>query len=192
MTTFPAIALIELTSIAAGAYAADRMVKRSPIELLQAGTVQPGKFLILVGGGTAEVEESYREGMQTAPDAILDEVFLPHVHPNVVNALNGTRTFKNDESLVVLETSTVAAIIRATDAAAKGAHIEVAEIRLGSGLGGRGLAILTGDRTNIEAATDAAAQSLAGREGTLCHSIISNIHEQFADTLGRSSRFFST
>jgi microcompartment protein CcmL/EutN len=191
MTKFPAIALIELSSIAAGAYAADRMVKRSPIELLQAGTVQPGKFLILVGGGTAEVEESYREGMQTAPDAILDEVFLPHVHPKVIDAVNGNRTFKNDESMVILETSTVAAIIRATDAAAKGAQVKVAEIRLGSGLGGRGLAILTGDRTNIEAATDAATKSLTGRDVTLCHSIISNVHPQFADTLGRSSRFFS-
>ena len=42
------------------------MVKRSPVELLHAGTVQPGKYLILVGGGTAEVEESYREGLQAA------------------------------------------------------------------------------------------------------------------------------
>jgi len=56
---------------------------------------------------------------------VAGEVFLPHVHPNVVEAINGSRTYKNDESMVVLETSTVAAIIRATDAAAKGARIEV-------------------------------------------------------------------
>ncbi|NKB16568.1 MAG: propanediol utilization protein, partial [Sphingomonadales bacterium] len=29
------------------------MVKRAPVELLRVGTVQPGKYLILVGGGTA-------------------------------------------------------------------------------------------------------------------------------------------
>ena len=45
MTKLPAIALIELSSIAAGTYAADRMVKRAPVELLHAGTVQPGKYL---------------------------------------------------------------------------------------------------------------------------------------------------
>lgn len=190
MTKLPAIALIELSSIAAGAFAADRMVKRSPVELLHAGTIQPGKYLILIGGGTAEVEESYREGMQTADAAVLDEVFLPQVHPKVVEALEGTRTFADYESMVVLETSTIAAILRATDAAAKGAMIEVAELRIGSGLGGRGLAYLTGARTDVEAAAEIATKSLAGRNVTLCHSIISNVHEQFAERLGESSRFF--
>jgi microcompartment protein CcmL/EutN len=190
MTKLPAIALIELSSIAAGAYAADRMVKRSPVELLHAGTVQPGKYLILIGGGTAEVEESYREGMQTAEAAVIDEVFLPQVHRQVLEALEGARAFANYESIVVLETSTMAAIVRATDAAAKGAMVEVAELRIGSGLGGRGFAILTGARTDVEAAAEIATQSLAGRNVTLCHSIISNVHEQFAERLEESSRFF--
>jgi microcompartment protein CcmL/EutN len=190
MTKLPAIALIELSSIAAGAFAADRMVKRSPVELLHAGTVQPGKYLILIGGGTAEVEESYREGMQTAEAAVIDEVFLPQVHRQVLEALEGARAFANYESIVVLETSTMAAIVRATDAAAKGAMVEVAELRIGSGLGGRGFAILTGARTDVEAAAEIATQSLAGRNVTLCHSIISNVHEQFAERLEESSRFF--
>jgi microcompartment protein CcmL/EutN len=190
MPQFPAIALIELGSIAAGSYAADRMVKRSPVELLHAGTVHSGKYLILIGGGTAEVEESYREGMQAAPAEILDEVFLPHVHPRVIEALDGSRKYANYESLVVLETSGIAAIVRATDAAVKGALVEVAELRLGNGLGGRGLAILGGTRTDVEAAAEIAGRALAGRNGTLCHSIISNVHEQFAERLEESSRFF--
>jgi microcompartment protein CcmL/EutN len=187
---YPAIALIELGSIAAGMFAADKMVKRSPIELLHAGTVQPGKYLILVAGGTAEVEESYREALQVTGADILDEVFLPQVHPGVIDALEGDRVFKKYESFVVLETSTIAAIIRATDAAAKGAQVEVAELRLGSGLGGRGFAVLTGGRTDVEAAAEIATLSLAGRNGTLCHSIVSNVHEQFADHLAKTSRFF--
>jgi microcompartment protein CcmL/EutN len=190
MTKLPAIAMIELGSIAAGAYAADKMVKRSPVELLHAGTVQPGKYLILVGGGTAEVEESYRAGMQAAPNEILDEVLLPRVHQRVVKAIDGARSYDGYDSLVVLETSTISAILRATDAAAKGAVVEVAELRLGNGLGGRGLAILTGELTDVEAAAEIAGQYLAGRNVTLCHSIVSNVHEQFAARLAESTRFF--
>jgi microcompartment protein CcmL/EutN len=186
----PAIALIELGSIAAGMFAADKMVKRSPVELLRAGTVQPGKYLILIGGGTAEVGESYREGMLAAPNEILDEVFLPDVHAQVVKALEGSRAFEKYNSLVVLETSLIAAILRASDAAVKGAQVELAEVRLGSGLGGRGFAVLTGDLTDVEAAAEIASRSLAGRNGTLCHSIVSNIDEQFAGRLGESTRFF--
>jgi hypothetical protein len=49
---------------------------------------------------------------------------------------------------------------------------------------------LTGERTDIEAAAEIAMQSLAGRSGSLCHSIISNVHDQFAERLEESSRFF--
>ena len=101
MSNLPAIALIELGSVAAGAFAADKMVKRSPVELLHAGTVQPGKFLILVGGGTAEVEESYRAGMQAAASDVLDEVLLPDVHPEIVRALEGSRNFGAYDSLEI-------------------------------------------------------------------------------------------
>jgi microcompartment protein CcmL/EutN len=191
MSKLPAIALIELGSIAAGAFAADKMVKRAPVELLHAGTVQPGKYLILIGGGTAEVEESYQAGIEAAPADILDEVLLPNVHPHVVKALDGARSFGGYNSLVVLETSTIAAIVRATDAAAKGAQVEIAELRMGNGLGGRGIAILTGELSAVEAAAEIAARCLAGRNVTLCHSIVSNVHEQFAERLGESSRFFS-
>jgi microcompartment protein CcmL/EutN len=190
MSDVTSIALIEIGSVAAGAFAADKMLKRAPIEFLHAGTVQPGKFLILIGGGTAEVEESYREGMQAAKSDIVDEVLLPQVHPQVVKAVADERSFGGVNSLVVLETSTVAAIVRATDAAAKGAHVRIAEIRLGDGLGGRGLAILAGDLSDVEAAADVAINALAGRNVTLCHSIVSNAHEQFTSRLGESSRFF--
>jgi len=190
MSKLPAIAMIELGSIAAGAFAADKMVKRSPVELLHAGTVHPGKFLILVGGGTAEVEESYREAIKVASNDILDEVFLPSVHPRLLKALEGTKNYINYNTLVVLETSTVSAIVRAVNAAAKGALVDVAELRIANGLGGRGLAILTGELTDIEAATEIASQALSGRNVTLCNSILSNVHKQFTKKFEQSTKFF--
>jgi bacterial microcompartment shell protein len=190
MSKLPAIALIEFGSIAAGTFAADKMVKRAHVELMRAGTVQPGKYLILVGGGTAEVQESHRAGIEAAPADVLDEVLLPDVHPRVVKALDGARAFDDYDSLVVLETSTIAAVLRATDAAVKGARVELAELRLGNGLGGRGVAVLTGELTDVEAAAEIATRSLTGRNVTLCHSIVSNVHDQFASRLDESTRFF--
>lgn len=190
MSHLPAIALVEFGSIAAGMFAADKMVKRAPIELLHAGTVQPGKYLVLIGGGTAEVEESYRAGMQAAPNEILDDVMLPDVHHQVVRALDGERRFQEFESMLVLETSAIASILRSTDAAVKGAVVELAELRVGNGLNGRGLAVLTGDLTNVQVAAEIAGNALDGRNVTLCHSIVSNVHEQFAGHVSNTTRFF--
>jgi microcompartment protein CcmL/EutN len=190
MSNLPAIALIEFGSIAAGMFAADKMVKRAAIEILHAGTVQPGKYLILIGGGTAEVDESYRAGMEAAANDILDDVMLPDVHHQVVHALDGERRYRDFESMIVLETSTIAAILRSADAAVKGSNVELAELRVGNGLHGHGLAILTGNLTSVEIAAEIANHVLGGRNVTLCHSIVSNVHEQFANHVTKTTRFF--
>ena len=62
--TQPAITVLELDSVAIGTQVADAMVKRAPIKLIRSGTVQPGKYLILVGGSVAAVEESHVEGLR--------------------------------------------------------------------------------------------------------------------------------
>jgi microcompartment protein CcmL/EutN len=190
MSNLPAIALIEFGSIAAGMFAADKMVKRAPVELLRAGTVQPGKYLILIGGGTAEVQEAHQAGMQAASNEVLDEVLLPDAHHRLVAALDGERRFHEFESMIVLETSTISAILRAADATVKGAAVDLAELRIGNGLNGRGLAVLTGDLTNVEVAAEIAGSVLNGRNVTLCHSIVSNVHEQFASHVTNTTRFF--
>jgi microcompartment protein CcmL/EutN len=46
----PAVALVEFDSISAGIVAGDAMVKSSPIGTIYAGTVHPGKYLVLVSG----------------------------------------------------------------------------------------------------------------------------------------------
>jgi microcompartment protein CcmL/EutN len=189
MSESPAIALIEFSSIAAGTYAADAMVKVAPLQLLRAGTVQPGKFLVLVGGGTAEVELAHAAGLRAAASLVLDEVFLPDAHPQVAQGIGGTRRDDAYDTLAILETSTAAAIVRASEAAVKGAEVNLKEIRLADGLGGKGLAVVTGERTNVEAAVEIATRALAGRNVTLCQSIVSRIDEALADELGRSTRF---
>ncbi|HBY93485.1 MAG TPA: propanediol utilization protein, partial [Chloroflexi bacterium] len=59
-----AIALLEFESVARGIVAGDAMIKRAPLALLRCGTVQPGRFLVLVGGGEAEVDEALTAGRE--------------------------------------------------------------------------------------------------------------------------------
>ena len=42
----PALGLLELETVPAGIAAGDAMAKRAPIELIRAGTVHPGKYLV--------------------------------------------------------------------------------------------------------------------------------------------------
>jgi microcompartment protein CcmL/EutN len=189
MSEFPAIALIEFRSVAAGALAADAMMKKAVVQLLDAGTVQPGRYLVLIGGLTAEVDESWREGLRAAAGAVLDDVFLPDAHPSLVAACTGQRQVNVQDAVAILETTTSAAILRCTDAAIKGAMVELQELRVADGLGGKGVSLLAGELADVQAAVEIATLTLAGRDVVLCKSIVSNIEAEFASRLAVSSRF---
>ena len=148
----PALALLELESIAVGIEAGDAMVKKAPIEVLRAGTVHPGRYLVLVTGAVADVEEAFRAGVVVGEASIVDTVLLRNVHVQVVAALRGERRAGTGEALGVVETATVAAIIEAADAGVKGASVELLELRLADGLGGKGYLLFDGAVSDVEAA----------------------------------------
>ena len=56
-----AIGMVELNSIARGIETCDYMVKAAQIQLLRSSTVCPGKYLILIGGETGDVDFSADE-----------------------------------------------------------------------------------------------------------------------------------
>ena len=51
----PALALIELDSIAAGVQAGDAMAKKAPVAQIVSGTVHNGKYLVMVSGEVGDV-----------------------------------------------------------------------------------------------------------------------------------------
>ena len=139
--TAPALALLEFHSIAGGIAAGDAMVKRAPVELILTGTIQPGYYLVLVTGEVADVVEAVDAGVLIGGEFLRDRLLLPNVHPGVVAALRGERVSAATDALGIVETATVAAGIVAADAGLKGAEVRLNQLRLGDGLGGKGLAL---------------------------------------------------
>ena len=185
----PAIALIEFNSIAIGIRAGDAMVKRAPITFLRNGTVQKGKYLVLIGGDTASVEESLQVGLDVGSDAVLDTVYLPHVHPTVFAAVQGARQVSKYESLGVIESSTVASIILAADSAVKGADVTLLEIRLANGMGGKGLALVTGEVADVEAAIDIGTDAIQGQDRWMRSTVIPSLHQEMETNIASGTRF---
>ena len=103
-----ALALIELDSVARGLTALDALVKRSPVRVLEANLVEPGKYLILFAGGVAEVEEAYDEGVCAGDDAVIDQLMLPFVHRDLLPGLAGRLEVDDPDTLGVIEATAVA------------------------------------------------------------------------------------
>ncbi len=185
----PAIGLLELSSIAAGIVAGDAMVKRGPVDTLHAGTVHPGKYLVLVGGAVAAVDEALLAGRAAAAGSLLDELFLPAVDPAVVSALTGGRRVSDGEALGIVETRTVAATLLAADAGVKGADVVLLEVRLADGLGGKAFALFGGSITDVEAAVEAAVLSLRSADLLVERAVIARLHPEMRDNLRAHAEF---
>lgn len=167
----PALVLLDFSSIAAGIQAADAMIKRAELDVIKAGTVQPGRWLILAGGTVAEVEEALAAGREVGAGALMDDVFLPQVHPAVVEGIGGKRLPQPQSALGIVETATASAAVIAADAGIKGAMVDLVEIRLADGLGGKGIVLYSGLVADVEAAVDISV-GLLTRPGQLIHDVV--------------------
>jgi microcompartment protein CcmL/EutN len=185
----PALALLEFSSIAAGIQAADAMVKRAPIDVIKAGTVQPGKYLVLIGGQVADVEESLAAGREVGASAAVNFVFLPQVHPEVVEAIGGGRVPEVTDALGVVETTTVAAAIHAADAGIKGAEVRLVEVRLADGLGGKGIVLFSGLVADVEAAVEIGVGVLERRDLLVRQVVIPQLHPEMWENVADATRF---
>ena len=189
MKKYPAIALIELSSVAAGILTSDAMVKRSPITMLKSGTVSHGNYLILVGGSVAAVEEAYAEGLAKGGDTVLDRIFLPDVHPQVHDSLLGMCRSCSGAALAIIETKTAATTIRAADAGIKGAQVDIVEMRLADGLDGKAFTIVTGKVEDVEAAVEIAKAAVVNPDFWLRDTVIPNLNPAVAGQIAATTRF---
>lgn len=164
----PALALIEAASIARGMVISDRCCKKAPIVLLKSEPVSPGKFLTLFCGDVASVEEAFNEGIQTAGTTLVDRLYLPGVHDDLLLRLTrpASSPMSEIDSLGIVETYTVAACLCAADAALKAADCQLLEMRLGAGLGGKGYFVLSGRLDSIEASVESARKVLTTEQLT--------------------------
>lgn len=187
MSLAPAIALLEFGSIAAGIEAGDAMVKRAQLETIRAGTVQPGRYLILVGGSVAELEEAIDAALMTAAEHVVDRMFLPDPHPDLVAALLGTRVDGTGEALGIIETTSVAPVIEAADAGLKGADVALREIFMADGLGGKGYLLFRGPLVEVQAAVEAGVSRADG--SVIGSRVISSLHDEMDENLAADGRF---
>lgn len=174
-----AIGCIELNSIAMGMHTADEMVKAAQVELILARPTCPGRYLIIVSGDTGGVRSSVDAGREIGSDMIVDWFVLPNVHADVFPALNGTALRASINALGVIETSTTASCILAADAAAKAAQVDLLEIRIAAGLGGKAFVTMTGDVGSVQASVLAGVAGVGDAGPVLSHVVIPAPSEEF-------------
>ncbi len=165
------IGFTEYTSIAKGVEACDAMIKAAEIEVLFSKPVCAGKYITLISGFVGAVKPSVQAALDIAKGSCIDHIIIPNIHPRVFPALTGTTQITNWDAIGVVETFTMSSCLRASDLAVKSGEVELIEIRLGVGLGGKAYFTLTGEVSAVESAVKEGAE-YAKELGTLVSTVI--------------------
>ncbi|RKX76634.1 MAG: propanediol utilization protein [Spirochaetes bacterium] len=171
MSDFTVIGVLEFSSIAAGIQAMDGMVKEAPVKILDGRTICPGKFLIIITGDVASVDASLTAGKRIGEGYLVDELFIPRLHKQVIPAILGALECEIWDAVGVIESFSVTSSIVAGDLAAKEAPVVIPEIRLATGMGGKSYVKIVGSVEEVEAAMKAGAGYVKTR-GLLCKEVI--------------------
>lgn len=178
-----AIGFVEYSTVPAGITAADRMVKTADVDILQAQTVCPGKYIVLICGGLSAVKAAVESGTKEFEANVIDSFVLGNPHDSIYKALSAVVEPGEVQALGIIETFSAASIIVAADTAAKTAKVNLLEIRIARGMCGKSYLLITGEIAAIEASTEAACKA-AGKDGMLLDkSIIPNPDAKIWDSI---------
>ncbi len=169
----PCIGLLELCSVARGVEVADAVLWEAAVDMLFASPVHPGKYVLLFSGGVQDVASALRRGAEVAGADLVDQLHIQQVHPQVEIGLRrkGGQINGNLDAVGVIETTTVAASILAADAALKTATVDLLDLRIANGLGGKSFFTLTGEVSDVRSSIQAGAR-LAEESGTLARQVV--------------------
>ena len=139
-----AVGVIEIRSIAKGIEACDDALKSANIRLVSAHPSCPGKYEMILTGPLSDVQTSLERVRDTYGRYVIDAVLMGRIDETVVRALLG-----------VIETFSASSAIKAADTAVKTSKVEIYDLRVSRGMGGKGMVLLTGEVSDVTAAVEA-------------------------------------
>ena len=156
-----AIGMVEFKTVSAGILAADTMVKMASVEIVEAQTVCPGKYIAIIKGSLSAVKAAIDVAKANYQIQLINSFVLGNPHESIFPAIYGATEVKEIGALGILETYDASSIIVAADVAAKTAIVQLIELRIAKGMCGKSFLFLEGEVAAVEAAIKKAKETVA-------------------------------
>lgn len=178
-----AIGMVEYKTVSTGLLAADTMLKTAQVEIIEAQTVCPGKYICLLKGDLSAVNACIEIARNRYSEHLIDSFVLGNPHESIFSAIYGATQIEKMQALGVLETFSAASIIVAADEAAKTAEVDLIELRIARGMCGKSYMMLTGEIAAVEAAIEKAKKAIGEGAMLLDSAIIANPDSKLAKSI---------
>ncbi len=177
------IGLVEFNSIARGIEVADQMLKAANVEIIISTATCPGKYITLIHGDVAAVENAVSTAIRLGGEFVVDDLIIPNVDDQIFSAITGAGNIEEIRAVGVIESFSIASVVIAADAGVKAAAVDLLEIRLGSGIGGKAYVVMTGDVSDVNASVEAGVNAIKDTGNIVTFTVIPSPHVNFKKTL---------
>lgn len=178
-----AIGMIEFKTVASGITAADTMVKTAEVDIVEAQTVCPGKYIAIVSGDLSAVKAAVDAASAQFPEQLIDNFVLGNPHEDIFPAIYGATNIEKVSALGIFETYDAASIIVAADVAAKTAIVDLIELRIAKGMCGKSYMLITGEVSAVSAAIEKSKTAVAPKGMYLDSSVIAHPDTQMIKSI---------
>lgn len=156
--------VIEFSSISAGVYILDEIVKQCTVKILYSKPVCIGKFLIILGGSVQDVEIA-KEFIDTHEERkYMHSYLLTNAHDDISTYFNEKSKIKHKhqagEAVGIFEVRNISNGLHSLDCALKGAIVSLNRLWLGTLIGGKCCFIITGSEENVLMGLDLSKQAI--------------------------------
>ena len=173
---YKSIGVIELKNIPKGVEATDAALKSAGVEMVSAHPSCPGKYELILTGSISNVTAAVSHVLAKFESYVIDSSIMGRIDEQVITALFGTQTGERKGSLGLIETFSAATAIKAADIAVKTARVQIFDLRVSRGMGGKGVVMLTGEVGDVTAAVEAGSAYVQGQGMLSSNSIIAAPH----------------
>ena len=156
-----AIGMVEYKTVSAGVVAADAMVKTSEVSIIEAQTVCPGKYIVIISGDLSAVNAAVETAKTLHGMHLINSFVLGNPHESIFPAIYGATGIEAVSALGIMETYDATSIIVAADV----------ELRIARGMCGKSYLMLTGEVAAVEAAIER-AKSVTAKDGMFLDSSV--------------------
>ena len=175
---YKAIGVIELKSIPKGVEAADAALKSAGVEMVSSHPSCPGKYEIILTGSISNITAAVSHVTSRFEGYVIDSSVMGRIEEQVISALFGTHAAERTGSLGLIETYSASSAIKAADIAVKTARVEIYDLRVSRGMGGKGVIMLTGDVGDVTAAVEAGANYAKSVSTLSSYTVIASPHKE--------------
>lgn len=174
---------MEFKSIPVAIEATDEMLKSGNVELLMASPLCPGKYVSIIAGDVGAVEASIKNGSVIGGIHMLEAHVIANIHPDVLPAMLGAGEIGDVKALGIVETINAISSVLIGDICAKASNVELLEIRIARGLGGKGFVLITGEISSVKTAIETAINDMSESNLITSYSVIASPHRDIKKTL---------